>query len=357
MSVTNTPVPVRKGEEIPLSALLDWMREEVSGVKGPLSVLQYPGGFSNLTYLISDENKNAWVLRRPPLGVKSGTAHDMLREYHILSALESKKIAPAPIAYCENNSVIGAPFYLMENVSGTVLRTKLPDSPQASSAILRKLSDQSMKVLTAIHSTDWQESSVLRNMARPEGYVSRQIEGWGKRYQLAETKTIGGAEEVMEWLDEEQPTESDACLIHNDFKYDNLILNPNNWSLITAVLDWEMATIGDPLMDLGTTLGYWTEPNDPAALKMFSVTHLENNLSRFELLQRYEEYSGRTVENPVYYYTFGVFKIAVIAEQIYARYKKGLTQDARFASLHKVTEAAIQLAVQAIETDSFSHQK
>jgi aminoglycoside phosphotransferase (APT) family kinase protein len=282
------------------------------------------------------------VLRRPPFGANIKTAHDMGREYRILSALKPvyPKV-PRPLLYCPDASVIGAPFYLMERLYGVILRNEPPRG--LTPEVMRGVSHALVEALVELHTLDYQKAG-LADLGRPEGYISRQVSGWSQRYQNARTDDIPGLERAMAWLVENLPAESGAALIHNDFKYDNLMLAPDDLTRVIAVLDWEMATLGDPLMDLGTTLGYWAEAGDPPGLKSFGLTHLPGNLTRAGLVELYAEKTGRDVSGIIFYYIFGLFKVGVIMQQIYARYMKGMTQDQRFGMLiHLIREIGLMI--------------
>jgi aminoglycoside phosphotransferase (APT) family kinase protein len=243
----------------------------------------------------------------------------------------------------------------MERVNGIILRATAPPGLELGPAIMRKLSEKFVENLFEIHSLDYCAAG-LAELGKPEGYVSRQVEGWAKRYQNARTDDIGEMDTVAAWLAEQKPRESGACLIHNDYKYDNLVLDPEQLWRIRACLDWEMATVGDPLMDLGSTLGYWADPDDPEEWReqCFGLTTLPGNLNRQQLLERYAQQSGREVAHGVFYFVYGLFKIAVIVQQIYTRYKQGLTADERFGRLIRMVRAASQTAVLAIEKGRIS---
>ncbi len=349
--VLDQPTTVRRGEELDQNALATYLATHLSDLTGPLEIRQFPSGFSNLTYLlrIGDEEL---VLRRPPFGATIRSAHDMGREYRVLSGLRRVYAkVPCPLLYCEDETVLGAPFYLMERVQGTILRAQPLAGVQLTPALMKQLSFAAIDTLAEIHALDMAAAG-LADLGRPVGYVARQIQGWQRRYENAQTEALPLLEEVMQWLTRHQPPSGTAALIHNDFKYDNLLLDPADLTRVLAVLDWEMCTVGDPLMDLGTTLGYWIEANDPPALiGMFGLTALPGNANRGELVARYQEVSGRTVENPLFYYVYGLFKIAVIIQQIYHRYQQGSTQDPRFAQLDQVVRDCAYLATLALEKD------
>ena len=342
---------VRPGEELPLERLLAYLRESLTDLDGPISVEQFPCGFSNLTYLLRVGDREL-VLRRPPIGAKIKTAHDMGREYRILTHLQPvyKKV-PKPLLYCEDEAVLGAPFYVMDRVKGIILRARAPKGLELSSEVMRGLSETFIENLAEIHTVDY-EAAGLRDLGSPQGYVKRQVEGWTRRYQNARTDDVPEIEQLSVWLIDHLPADSDqAALIHNDYKFDNLVLSPEDLGRVVAVLDWEMATIGDPLMDFGTSLGYWVESTDPEEWQKygFGLTNRPGSFTRTELLDRYEKQTGRRIEEPVFYFAYGLLKIAVIVQQIYFRYQKGLTRDPRFADLGGLVKACGELAQRAIE--------
>jgi aminoglycoside phosphotransferase (APT) family kinase protein len=325
--------PVRDGEELPLAPLEAWLTERLPHLGRVTEVSQFPGGFSNLTYLLSCTHGEA-VLRRPPRGVASGRAHDMLREAAILSVLELRGVpAPKALATCDDASVIGVHFYVMERVKGLILRGASAPS-MFTPETLRALSERFVDTLVSIHGAT-PSDPVIGGLGKPMGYVARQVEGWTERWQKSRTDDVPAMEQLAAWLAEKQPSESGACLVHNDYKYDNLVLDPTQPDRIVAVLDWEMATLGDPLLDVGTALAYWVEAGDHPAFKALGlgVTALPGNFTRAELWARYLTKSGRAMRPAAWYHAFGLFKVAVIAQQIHARYKKGLTTDERFARL------------------------
>ncbi len=349
-ALLDQPQATRPGEELDRAKLEIYLRQTLPDLSGALEISQFAKGYSNLTYLLRAGGREL-VLRRPPFGAKIKTAHDMGREYRILSHLVSVyPRVPQPLAYCADESVLGAPFYIMERVQGIILRKKPPEGLALTPPLMRRISEHFVDNLAAIHGADYVAAG-LGELGRPEGYVARQVEGWIKRYQNARTDDIPAMDRAAVWLAENKPPDAGGCLIHNDYKYDNLVLDPDDIAQIKAVLDWEMATIGDPLMDLGSTLGYWVDADDPDEWQRqsFGVTTLPGNLNREELLARYLNQSGRTVCDGVFYYAYGLFKIAVIVQQIYARYKMGVTQDARFADLIHLVRAGSQTACLAIE--------
>ncbi|MFL6195233.1 MAG: phosphotransferase family protein [Thermoanaerobaculia bacterium] len=347
--------PVRPGEEIDAAALSLWLEGRLPGAAGPIEVEQFPGGHSNLTYLLRFPDREL-VLRRPPFGSKVKTAHDMGREYRVLSRLYAAyPKAPRALLHCDDLSVIGAPFYLMERVRGLILRQrKAPEGVALPPDTMRAASEAVVDGLADLHAVDWRAAG-LEGLGHPEGYVARQIEGWTRRWRDARTDDVPDLDRAAAWLHERQPAGNgegtEAALLHGDYKYDNLVLHPDDPARIVAVLDWEMATVGDPLMDLGTSLGYWMDPDDAPDLRVLPAgpTTLEGNLNRGQVVERYAARSGRDVSGVLFYYVYGLFKIAVIAQQIYFRYRQGLTHDDRFATMIGAVRILGRTAVQAIE--------
>jgi aminoglycoside phosphotransferase (APT) family kinase protein len=343
------PIDTRPGEELDQQKLQDYLRDKVPGFGKDIAIRQFPGGYSNLTYFIQ-AGDHEYVLRRPPLGANIKSAHDMEREFTVLTKLREVGFTKVPDAVhlCVDESVMGVKFYLMKRVKGVILRNKLPKDFSVTQETFRALSKAAVEQLVKLHQIDI-HSSGLDALGKPDGYVQRQVEGWIKRYVNAQTDDIASMNEVAEWMQRNIPTSSHASFIHNDFKYDNLVLNPNDLTDIVAILDWEMATVGDPLMDLGTTLAYWAEGSDPDALKPFNLTCMPGNFTRQEVVQHYQLKTGWPVDNIVFYFVFGAFKVGVICQQIYYRYKQGFTKDPRFASLIYVIKACGENARRAIE--------
>jgi len=377
------PGPVRPGEELPLAPLAAWLRDHLPGpaptaapaaeaeapaaeaevaapaaaMASPLLVVeQFPGGHSNLTYLLRFGGREL-VLRRPPRGASVKTAHDMGREHRVLSRLHRcYPKAPRALAACDDPAVIGAPFFLMERVEGIILRRLLPAGAGSVPAPsrLRALSEATVDALAELHAVD-PAAAGLADLGRPAGYTARQVSGWTERWQRAATDPVPDVDRAAAWLAEHLPQrsaaeeENAAALLHNDFKLDNLVLAAD-LGAVAAVLDWEMATVGDPLMDLGTSLGYWLDPDDDEALRILPVglTALPGNLSRAEVVERYARATGRDASGILFYYVFGLLKIAVIAQQIYFRYRSGLTRDERFAPLHDSVRLLGRTTTQAI---------
>ena len=341
---------IRKGEELDVPALEKYLLQELEGASGQLQIDQFPGGASNLTYLIS-LGEQQMVLRRPPFGSKVKSAHDMGREYRVLSTLsKSYSKAPKPLLYTEDEAIIGAPFYIMERVQGVILRKSTGLAAELGEEKISAIASSLIETMAELHGLDYNEIG-LGELGRPNGYAERQVVGWTKRYFKSKTDDFPEMEKVAEWLNQNIPAKSFDSLVHNDFKHDNVVLDPDDLTKVKAILDWEMCTLGDPFMDLGTTLGYWPNKNDPPLLKMALTfpSALPGNPSRAEFVEQYIKASGRQPENIVFYYAFGLFKIAVIIQQIYYRYKKGLTQDKRFAHFNHLVDGMGKMALRAIE--------
>ncbi len=345
---------VRPGEELDLGRLEPYLQQQFPEAGGPLTVEQFPHGHSNLTYLLRLGTREL-VLRRPPFGNQVKTAHDMGREYRVLSQLcKVYPLAPQPYVHCEDDRILGAPFYVMERRHGIVLRRTLPPDLSLAPATVRQLSLALIDNLALLHTLDYQAAR-LGELGKPAGYVERQVTGWTKRYRAAQTEDLPALDRIAQWLAGNRPRERGAALVHNDYKYDNLLLDAQDLTQIRAVFDWEMATLGDPLMDLGTTLAYWIEAGDPEMFQAFSFgpTMLPGSLTRQELVERYAAQIGADVSQMLFYYCFGLFKTAVIVQQIYARYVRGYTQDERFATLREKVIALSQAAVRALEAGRF----
>jgi len=326
------PGAVRNGDQLDLTRVEAFLKDSIPGLEGDLSLAQFPSGASNLTYLVTC-GRRQMILRRPPAGTKAATAHDMGREVKVLSALcDRLSFVPRPLAFCQDEAVMGCPFYVMERIEGIILRRDLPPGLFASPGELRALFERFVEVLHELHALDYAEVG-LADLGKPRGYVRRQVLGWSKRYRAARTPDVPDFEVVMEWLAEKMPPETErAAIIHNDFKLDNIVLDPADPFEIIGVLDWEMCTLGDPLMDLGSTLGYWVDRDDPPERHVMRSmpTHLEGSLTRREFVETYGRLSGLRMDGFDFYYCFGLFRLAVIIQQIYYRYYHGQTTNERF---------------------------
>ncbi|MFN0140687.1 MAG: phosphotransferase family protein [Pyrinomonadaceae bacterium] len=350
--------PIRQGEEINIARLETFLCRELDQRSTSLTIEQFPAGSSNLTYLVKI-GTDQYVLRRPPFGNTVKTAHDMRREFDVLSKLSMVYApAPKPLLYCNDEKVIGSEFYLMERRHGLIIRGSVAQARASARAVhdLENAQDFRLGVcrsfirnLADLHALDYKAAG-LSDLGKPDGYNRRQVEGWTKRYFAAKTHDHDALEKTIVWLGRSIPPESGAALIHNDYKFDNIMLDPDDLTRITAVLDWEMVTVGDPLMDLGTTLGYWMsrDVGEEMLSMPFNPRVLMENVDRDDLVQMYAEASGRDVSNILFYYVFGTFKIAVIAQQIYARYVKGFTQDLRFAHFDRFVAALGSIAMHSV---------
>ncbi|HKW75999.1 MAG TPA: phosphotransferase family protein [Terriglobales bacterium] len=343
---------VRSGEELDLARLEPYLRSHFPDLTGPLTVEQFPSGHSNLTYSVTFAN-NQMVLRRPPFGSKVKTAHDMGREYHALSQIYTVYPAPKPLLYCSDESVIDAPFYLMERVHGVVLRRSVPSGFSLPLETARCLSESFIDNLARLHNLDYNAIG-LGSLGKPHGYLERQVKGWIERYYGSKTDELPEVAQITAWLTARMPTQSGSTLVHNDYKYDNIVLDAGDITRIKAVLDWEMCTLGDPLTDLGTALAYWVNADDPPELQMlrWGPTAIPGSLTRAQLLERYGRQTGRDLSSIVFYYVFALFKVAVIIQQIYYRYCQGLTKDARFANMGEVTKMLLRVGLRAAEKEA-----
>jgi aminoglycoside phosphotransferase (APT) family kinase protein len=338
---------VRSGEGIDPAVLNAFLRTSAPDMGEVLEIRQFPGGFSNLTYSLRTAGRE-YVLRRPPLGANIKSAHDMGREFRVLSLLKDHypKI-PQPVIFCPDETVLGSPFYIMERVQGLILRAHTAPKMGLSAEQMRRSSLALVDNLVALHALDI-EATGLAQLGKPAGYVQRQVEGWIKRYRQAQTDALPALDTMAEWLPANLPPEQAPAFLHNDYKYDNVLLNPDDLGDIRGVLDWEMSTIGDPLMDLGAALAYWSEADDAPAYRQFNLTWLPGNLTRREVTERYATQSGRDLRHIHFYHAFGLYKNAVIAQQIYARWKAGHSRDERFGQLLPVIEALGKKAVEVI---------
>ncbi len=335
-------VAVRDEDAFDVDAVSRWLRENASGtegLEGTPEVRQFSGGASNLTYLLRYPTRDL-VLRRPPTGAKAKSAHDMRREFTIQSRLAPVfAYVPDMVAFCDDESVIGCEFYVMERLQGTILRSNLPPELDLSPDQVRQLCTNVLDVLVELHSVD-PGAAGLDDLGKGSGYVARQVSGWSDRYRKARTWNVGSFEAVMRWLAANQPTDVRTCLIHNDFRFDNVVLRQDDPLQVSGVLDWEMATLGDPLMDLGGALAYWIEARDDRVFARFrrQPTHAPGMMTRDEVVDYYAARTGLSIsrEQWTFYEVFGLFRLAVIAQQIYYRYFHKQTTNKRYKEFHYV---------------------
>lgn len=346
-------IQVRKGEELQVDRLADFLKSELSFIPpGELQIEQFHTGHSNLTYLLKIDEWEA-VLRRPPLGPVAKKAHDMKREYTILSQLHPKfNTAPKPYLFSEDESILGSPFFIMERRKGIVLDTEFPEGLAFTPLLGRQLSQLMVDKLVELHQVDYENTELL-NISKPEGFMERQVIGWINRYEQAKTEEIKDVDYLMTWLQNHIPETNDYAVIHYDYKLNNTMFS-EDFSEITGLFDWEMTTIGDPLADVGAALSYWIQGDDPEVLKYGlgkpSLTIKDGFFTRDEFMESYASKSGRDLSQIDYYVTFAYFKLAVICQQIYFRYKKGQTKDARFKAFNKFVENLMSHAVENVRT-------
>ena len=341
---TNDVINVRPDEKLDEAALAAYLRGKLEGSDNRLTIRQFGGGAANLTYLL-DYGTHEYVLRRPPLGPVAASAHDMAREYRVLSVLwRAFPHAPRAFLFCEDESVIGAPFFVMERRHGIVVRRNLPDAYAGQPDAPRRMSEALVDALAAFHAVDY-EALGLGDLGKPQGFLARQIEGWYRRWHAARTADLPDMDRVYAWLRDNQPPGAAVSLIHNDYKLDNVMLAPDDPDRVVAVFDWDMCTLGDPLSDLGALLTYWTEPADPPYLQATAMMPLGGGfLTRAELVARYAAKSGRAVGDIAFYHALGLFRLTVIIAQIFIRYQRGQTQDPRFAALEYMIPLVAQRA-------------
>ena len=356
MVARNDSVPVRAGEELDGAALAAYLSDRIgrqSSTTHPnptVEIEQFPGGHSNLTYLVRFDGQE-FVLRRPPVGPVAPTAHDMPREYKLLSVVNPHfPLAPKPILLCEDVSVIGVPFYLMERRRGFIVRSRVPPEIGENLALRTQLSETVVDTLVALHAIDIYSAGIV-NIGKPEGFVARQVRGWADRWERSKTGELAEMDEVISWLRERIPPDAGAdaqraTLVHNDFKLDNLMLAEQDPSRIVAVLDWEMCTVGDPLIDLGLALGYWTMLGGDRRSSLRAVTNGPGWMTREEIIGRYETKTGRNLSRIVFYETFARFKVAVVIQQIYFRYVLGQTHDERFRNFDDLVRELVSEALE-----------
>ncbi|MBN1613602.1 MAG: phosphotransferase family protein [Deltaproteobacteria bacterium] len=353
--IDSASASIRTGEELDTAKLDRFMKEAVPGLKGELILKQFPAGHSNLTYLLEYGEKE-FVLRRPPFGRKAKSAHDMGREYRVLTALKPVfPYCPQTYAYTEDLEIMGCPFYVMERVKGLIIHSELPPGVSYTPEQGRKLLENLADVHIALHNVDYKAVG-LEDFGNPTGYVKRQVDGWIDRFRQAKTEDVPDAEDIMKWLVENMPPDSGrASVIHNDYRLDNSVVDADNPLKIIAVLDWEMATIGDPLMDIGNSLTFRMQADDPEEMQGTDILPPGVRLtqSRKEMVDYYSRKSSFSFDSVNYYYCFGLFRLAAIIQQIYYRFYHGQTRDERFAPMSEAVAMLFQKAVRAIEQPEF----
>ncbi len=332
---------VRPGEELDWSKLADYLKANITDLEGDMSVAQFHGGHANLTYLLKFGDREL-VLRRPPFGKIAPGAHDMKREYRVLSKLYKHfPQAPRAFHYSEDESVIGARFVVMERRNGIVVRYQLPKVFQGIQNIEQRLTDALMKAIAELHKVDV-EAADLTKLGRPEGFLQRQLAGWSKRWELSKIEENPVMDEVMQQLQSDVPIPQAVSIVHNDLKFDNCQYQPDNPDEVTSIFDWDMTTLGDPLVDLGSTLGYWPDPFfDGHDIPVMLVGNFPD---KKYLIDKYAEYTGFSMERVSWYESFAYWKGAVIAQQLYHRYVQGSTKDKRMAKFGNAAVAFSKIA-------------
>jgi aminoglycoside phosphotransferase (APT) family kinase protein len=322
---------VRSGEALPLDKLDPWLKQQIPDLSGTPEVSQYSGGASNWTYCLTYPEKEL-ILRRAPAGTKAKGAHDMGREYRLQAALKPVyRYVPEMLAYSDDEQLLGTEFYVMEKLTGIIPRRNLPSSVKLSKTQVKQLCTNALDSLIRLHQVDYQQAD-LTHLGKGAGYTERQIQGWSKRYRDAKTWNVPSGKDVIAWLEKNMPQHETICITHNDFRFDNLVLNNHNPTEIIGVLDWELATLGDPLMDLGNSLAYWVEADDDfiAQSTRRQPTHLDGMLTRQQVIDYYLEKSGFETENFTFYEVYGLFRLAGIVQQIYYRYHHKQTDNPTF---------------------------
>jgi aminoglycoside phosphotransferase (APT) family kinase protein len=334
MSLIDQPRDVRDEDALDLGAVNAFLRANGVDVRGAPELKQYRGGASNLTYLLRYEGRDL-ILRRPPAGRKAKSAHDMVREAKIMATLAPVyPFVPKIVAVCEGDDVLGAPFYVMERLEGVILRQDIPSALGLDEGGVRALCTRVIDTLAALHAIDVRDES-LSWIGKGEGYVTRQVVGWSERWRAALTDDVDPIEDVLAWLEANKPAcETRICLIHNDFRFDNIVLDPDDPLRVIGVLDWEMATLGDPLMDLGGSLAYWVEASDDPVFQMMrrQPTNAPGMLTRTEVIGAYAAKTGVEIGSFAFYEIFGLFRLAGIIQQIWWRFRAGQTTNPAFAT-------------------------
>lgn len=345
----------RQGEELDLEILNKYLEANIPDFKNLKSIKQFPGGYSNLTYALYAESGN-YVLRKPPFGAKNiKGGHNMVREFNILHKLAEAGFQKMPkvLHYCADESIIDGDFYVMERIDGFIFRAAdaYAQNENLNAKNMAKMSEELCKTLALLHKIDISNNGLI-SIGKPEGYIKRQVTGWYERYLKSQTHELLQMNELYEWLEANMPNEIKPSLIHNDFKFDNVVFD-KNLNEVSALLDWEMTTVGDPRMDIGTCLSYWCEAADGPFEKTFNISWLPGCISREAFLKIYKTINPAVdLSQILYFYVFGLFKNSVVIQQIFSRFHKGLTTDKRFEKLDKAVLVMLNKAIKSIQ-----HQK
>lgn len=334
INIADTAGKVREGEALAIEPLLQWLHQHISDLHGDMRVTQYTGGASNWTYCLSFDNKEL-ILRRPPAGTKAKGAHDMGREYRLQHALKSvfDKV-PNMLGYTDDESIIGAEFYIMEKLNGIIPRKYFPRGVDLSKEQASQLCKNALDELISLHNVDYQSAN-LHHIGKGAGYAERQISGWIMRYSKAKTWNVPSAKRIMAWLEQNLPRKETICITHNDYRFDNLVLDVNDPTKILGILDWELATLGDPLMDLGNSLAYWVQADDDifARSTQRQPTNIPGMMSRQEVINYYCQKQSLEPDALTFYEVYGLFRLAGIVQQIYYRYHHKQTRNKAYKNL------------------------
>ncbi|MFL6145334.1 MAG: phosphotransferase family protein [Labedaea sp.] len=348
--LSDQPGEPRDEDRFDTAAVHDWLSSQVDGLSGMPEVRQFPGGASNLTYLLRYPEREL-ILRRPPVGRKAASAHDMKREFRVQRQLRPVyPYVPNVLALCQDDAVIGSDFYVMDRIEGLILRGDLPDGLTLGPDRAKKLAFDMIDRLIELHQVDPDEAG-LGDLGKGAGYVRRQVRGWSDRFRAARTENVPDFEAVMAWLAENQPGDVRICVIHNDFRFDNVVLDGPETLNVVGVLDWEMATLGDPLMDLAGLVAYWIQADDDEVRQRSrkQPSHLPGMPTRQEVVDYYCERMGLSAGNWTFYEVFGLFRLAVIMQQIYYRYFHGQTHNPAFKDMWMYSGYLEWLCRQAME--------
>ena len=344
-------IAVRPDEALEVGPIHEFIAGRLPGSNAALNIRQFGGGAANLTYLL-DYSSHKYVLRRPPLGPIAPGSHDMSREYRVLSVLnQAFPAAPSAFLFSDNLDIVGAPFFIMERRQGIVVRREIPDAFLAFPNATGRMSAALVDALADLHAVDYKAIG-LAELGRPDGFIQRQVDGWARRWAQAKSADLGAMDTVQAWLQANIPPNRAAALVHNDFKLDNVMLDPADPGRILAIFDWDMCTLGDPLVDLGALLTYWTSPDDPEFMQAIAATFMPAGaagfMTRAELVECYHLRSGRSVDHIRFYHVLGLYRVAVIIAQIYIRFVRGQTQDKRFAKYGRIIPLMAQSAAELI---------
>ena len=337
-------IDVRPEERLDVARLEPYLREHLSDARGPFELRQFGGGHANLTYLVCFGERE-YVLRRPPLGPVPERSHDMKREHAVLSKLyASFPLAPRSFHLCTDHDVIGSDFVIEERKEGIAIRRDLPEPLRGDAAFAQRLGNALVATLASLHRVDVAAAG-LTELGHPDGYVTRQVSGWTGRWEAARTAGTADASGLVDWVRDHQPASPVATLVHNDFKLDNMLLDAADPAHITALLDWDMCTYGDPLMDLGYVLALWPQASDPPAFRLWGMpTWRDGFMTRERVVAAYADATGFDVSHARWYHVFNVFRFAAIIQQIYKRYDAGQTHDERFKEFGAQANALIEVA-------------